>query len=72
MKKATAAIIVIALLLTGFSAAVSAAQTPAGMTQAQKDFIARVGTLASADMKRTGVLASLTIAQAILESAWGT
>ena len=72
MRKAAAAIVTIALLLTGYAAAASAAQLPAGMTQAQKDFIARVGTLASADMKRTGVLASLTIAQAILESGWGT
>jgi len=70
MKKAVAAIIMIALFLTGFSVAASAA--PANMTQAQKDFIARVGALASADMKRSGVLASLTIAQAILESGWGT
>lgn len=41
------------------------------MTTEQKNFIKRVGALASADMKKTGVLASLTIAQAILESAWG-
>jgi len=40
-------------------------------TQAQQDFIARVGALAAADMKRSGVLASLTLAQAILESGWG-
>jgi len=67
MKKAVAAIIMIALFLTGFSVAASAAPT-----QSQKDFIARVGALASADMKRSGILASLTIAQAILESGWGT
>lgn len=41
------------------------------MTTEQKNFIKRVGALASADMKKSGVLASLTIAQAILESAWG-
>lgn len=34
-------------------------------------FIEYVGTLAKADMKKTGVLASVTIAQAILESSWG-
>ena len=42
------------------------------MTTAQKNFIQKVGALASADMKKSGVLASLTIAQAILESGWGT
>ena len=36
------------------------------------EFIAYVGPLASADMKKTGILASLTIAQAILESGFGT
>lgn len=42
------------------------------ITQAQKDFIAKVGALAAADMARSGILASLTTAQAILESGWGT
>jgi N-acetylmuramoyl-L-alanine amidase len=42
------------------------------LSQAQKDFIAKVGALAAADMKASGVLASLTVAQAILESGWGT
>ena len=41
------------------------------MTQEQKKFIERVGALAAADMQKSGVLASLTIAQAILESGWG-
>ena len=41
------------------------------ITNEQKDFIERVGALAAADMKKSGVLASLTIAQAILESGWG-
>ena len=41
------------------------------MTQEQKAFIERVGALAAADMRASGVLASLTIAQAILESGWG-
>lgn len=41
------------------------------MTQEQKAFIERVGNLAAADMQKSGVLASLTIAQAILESEWG-
>ena len=41
------------------------------MKHEQKVFIQRVGILAVASMKRTGVLASLTIAQAILETGWG-
>ncbi len=41
------------------------------MTQEQKKFVERVGALAAADMQKSGVLASLTIAQAILESGWG-
>lgn len=41
------------------------------MTNEQKTFIERVGKLAAADMQKSGVLASLTIAQAILESGWG-
>ncbi|MGZ9585186.1 glycoside hydrolase family 73 protein [Paenibacillus marinisediminis] len=35
------------------------------------EFISRISAYAVADMRRTGVPASLTIAQAILESAWG-
>lgn len=38
----------------------------------QKEFIKRVGMLAAADMQASGILASLTTAQAILESGWGT
>lgn len=33
-----------------------------------KEFIAKIGPLARAEEERSGVLASLTIAQAILES----
>ncbi len=38
----------------------------------KKAFIKKVGALAQADMKRSGVLASVTIAQAILESNYGS
>lgn len=41
------------------------------MTTEQKNFIKKVGAFASAEMKKSGVLASLTVAQAILESSWG-
>lgn len=40
-------------------------------TDEQKSFINKIGPLASADMAKNGILASLTIAQAILESGWG-
>lgn len=36
-----------------------------------EEFIEYVGARAKADMDKTGVLASVTIAQAILESSWG-
>ena len=35
------------------------------------NFIKKIGPLAQLDMQKKGVLASLTIAQAILESGWG-
>ena len=41
------------------------------LTNEHKAFIERIGRLAAADMQKSGVLASLTIAQAILESGWG-
>lgn len=41
------------------------------LTTEQKAFIERLGRLAVADMKKSGVLASLTISQGILESGWG-
>ena len=34
-------------------------------------FIEKVGTMAKADMSKTGICAAITIAQAILESGWG-
>lgn len=40
-------------------------------TAEQKAFINKIGPMASADMEASGILASLTIAQAILESGWG-
>ena len=41
------------------------------LTQEQQIFIEKIGAFASADMKKTKILASLTVAQAILESGWG-
>ena len=37
-----------------------------------EDFLAKVGPLAVADAKKSGILASITIAQACLESGYGT
>jgi len=36
-----------------------------------QDFLDKIGDFARKDMKKSGILASLTIAQAILESGWG-
>ena len=41
------------------------------MTNDQKNFIEKVGALAVADAQKSGVLPSLIIAQAIIESDWG-
>lgn len=38
----------------------------------EKEFVQTIGSLAMADMKKTGVLASVTVAQACLESGYGT
>lgn len=43
----------------------------ASLSQAQQSFIEQLGMLARADMKATGVLASVTVAQAIVESGFG-
>lgn len=53
-----------------YEAQAPAPSASAGTTE-QKAFIAKVGAMAAADMKKSGILASLTIAQAILESGWG-
>lgn len=41
-------------------------------TMTEKQFIETIGKLASKDMKKSGILASVTTAQAILESGYGT
>uniref|UniRef100_UPI003FEE09D0 glucosaminidase domain-containing protein n=1 Tax=Eisenbergiella tayi TaxID=1432052 RepID=UPI003FEE09D0 len=43
-----------------------------GITKEQANFIQTVGNMAMADMASSSILASLTTAQAILESNWGT
>lgn len=37
----------------------------------EQDFIQKICGYAISDMKENGILASVTIAQAILESSWG-
>ena len=41
------------------------------MSSKTDNFISKISPLAVQNMKQTKVLASLTIAQAILESGWG-
>lgn len=38
----------------------------------EKEFVSYIGALAAEDMKKTGILASITAAQAILESGYGS
>ena len=42
------------------------------MEKTKQGFIETIGAWAKKDMEVSGVLASITIAQAILESGWGT
>ena len=42
------------------------------MEKNKQEFIEMVGAWAKKDMEVSGVLASITIAQAILESGWGS
>ena len=42
------------------------------LTPEQKDFLNIIGPFATADQEKSGILASLTVAQAILESGWGS
>ena len=45
---------------------------PAKEQTPQEAFIAKVGPMARADMQKNGICAAVTLAQAILESGWGT
>ncbi len=49
----------------------SSVGTVTAVTNSRSKFIRQIGELAREDMKKTGVLASVTIAQAILESNYG-
>lgn len=70
LKKMAAALLLALLCLGCFPVAAFAAQS-ASMTQAQKEFIDKISAWVAADMRQSGILASLTLAQAILESNWG-
>jgi len=63
------------LVLCSFAATaftMGANGTEAKVTQAQRDFISQVSALVVADMEQSNILASVSLAQAILESNWGT
>ncbi len=42
------------------------------LTQAQEEYMEVIGAAATEDMLTSGILASLTVAQSILEAGWGT
>lgn len=42
------------------------------LTQSQLDYMEEIGAAATEDMLTSGILASLTVAQSILEAGWGT
>lgn len=54
-----------------FKAKLTTSSVNTGSTSEQA-FVEKVGKLATADMKKTGILASVTTAQAILESGYGS
>lgn len=53
------------------SADTTGTQAAALKDLSEKDMIAKVGTLFTADQQRSGILASVSFAQFILESGWG-
>lgn len=62
---------VIHMDLPAASAATTCTQAKVFKSMSTSQFINKIGPLARADYKKSGVLASVTIAQAILESGWG-
>ncbi|MDD6438915.1 MAG: glucosaminidase domain-containing protein [Lachnospiraceae bacterium] len=59
-------------LITNNTNTASSSTAPVASVVSNEVFIETIGTLAHADMQQSGVLASVTTAQAILESASGT
>ena len=59
-------------LITNVAKSASANTAPVASVVSNEVFIETIGALAHADMQQSGVLASVTTAQAILESASGT
>lgn len=58
--------------LTGKAATEATTTTVKTEFTSEADFVEKVGMLATKDMKKTGILASVTTAQAILESGYGS
>ena len=73
MIKRSKKLICIALcLLIAFSGFGNLNIKTKALTQSQLDYMAEIGAAASEDMQVSGILASLTLAQSILEAGWGT
>ena len=65
-------LLVFSVAQAGLTLLVSAL-TPAeqALPEAKREYIADIGEYASADMQSSGILASLTVTQAIIEAGWG-
>ena len=71
IKKITAVLLSLVLMLPVLAALPLETGAANGLSAAQEQFLAQMGELASHEMERTRVLASVTVAQAIWESGWG-
>ena len=69
---ATAQALHVAAIATAIASPQSDLPTPAGATAFQREFILSLATAARESQRHTGIPASVTLAQAILESDWGT
>ncbi len=69
-KKLLSVICLVAILVSAFG--IFSSKPIETKAMGVNEFLNTVGPMATADMQRTGILASLTMAQAILESGWGT
>lgn len=69
--------VVIAVVITGISACSRNRKTPEpsvqtyGLSRKQLDFIEHLGSASQKNYSKYGILPSMTVAQAILESGWG-
>lgn len=68
-RRITALFAAIAIIITAIPA--FGGQKASALTDRQTYFAELIGSFARADMHKTGILASLTVGQAIFESGWG-